>query len=310
MRILAISDRERFAAHFTPLTCPALRRNTGLAIRLAFAWSDEHGAGLAPLVQWSSWDGPLPYLLSPENRHARLRAILTEDGPWDAVLICPDHLEPMRKVKRLVSEIDWPDRPPLVIGWQHGQQNLTPQTSDYCDVMAAWGRDGATILRLGGDTVPVRVLGTPAFNHLTPELAEDRGYLLAHCGHDDGQPSLLTQAWMDRVADAAEGREIVVKIHCNDRTPPPADWPLIDRVTFAPREVHPLDLIRCCHALYLDYASTAAIVAMRLGKRLILDGPAERLAEYADSGNLRGLVAETDPQIIARNLVKLVEELR
>jgi len=309
MNLLFLADRERFWAHLAPVASHA--RELGHHVHAAIPWSDAHGAGLVPVAHWLDASDVRVHWLSPGNRRQRLRALLTAT-PWHSILLCPEHLEPMRQVKPLVlatrgpapevppagrEAVRVPGTPspprPIVFAMQHGlAQQFTPYTPDYCDHFLCWGELGRQVLNappppdsgLFPRPVPITVTGTAKFDSYRAADAEDHNFILAHAPHVYGQPSPVTYAWVQQMARdvnrAGYGRlDIRVKVHCND-----ADWNRMCVENRIPRNLfdwvrpdsHPRDALRTCTALYLDYPSTAWVEAQCYDKPVILESEARR----------------------------------
>lgn len=310
MNVLFIADRERFWAHFVPVARRLVE--LGHSAHAAIPWSPRHGPGLVPLAPWLHDAGVRVHWISPGNRHLRLPQLL-QSQRWDAVLVCPEHLVPMHHVKAILTAqrsglLD--DLAIPVIAMQHGLwQQFGPQTVEYCDAFLAWGPLTAELLVAGVDSaahVPITCTGTPKFDSYHPEDAEDHGFVLAHAGHSFGRPSRATPEWIRHVYDACRkefpGKRVVIKVHCNDDSR--LVRPELPDLTFASLLEHPRDLIRTCHALYLDYGSTAWVEALCYGKHILLDG---RAAEELHDRGLNDALSATGSAAI-RNIIAAIAQ--
>lgn len=272
MRILFVTDRQRFWRHFVPIVS-----------RLEAAGHDT-AAAAAPGKAFARLDRAADELVGAGCRNVRLWRRRTDmrrwlagilAAPWDVAVMCAEHLTPMRWVKPLLREAG---RTAPVLALQHGVACAPGhEWPDWCDHYLVWGRLGAEFFRdLPARGVPVHITGTPRFDFYQPDKAEDRGFILAIAGHTNARGGEICDEWLAAV-DAAcpAGRPIVVKVHPNDlaiETPAPRG-----RMTFVAAAQEPAELLRTCHAVYLDYPSTYWLEATGFGKPAILRGEAARV---------------------------------
>ena len=297
MNILFMASQWRFWQHFTPVISTLAA--SGHAVTAAIPGADPDGATT----------GNMAVKLLTAGATIRVRPGREHPGPWtkriltpppDAILLCPDHLDPMRRIKPILAERH--ANPPPVITMQHGlSQAFGPDTENWTDHYLCWGLLGAHICQTTHRLKnAVFVTGTPRFDAMTPAKTEDKGFILAHAGHVDGRGGRCNAAYLRRLLNACPGdRPIIVKIHPNDRdfpTPPP-----LGRITFVSHKIHPLELLRTCHALYLDYPSTCWLEARHFGKPVICDAQAAFLKKM----QLENALAATGPEA-TQNIINAI----
>ena len=271
MRILFITHQLRFWLHFTPVIQQLT--HDGHHALCAIPGRDRDGPSAEGIACTLSTMGADITMRPRKSGHiAWLKPILAQK--WSAIVICAEHMAPMNLVRPLVHKLP-PPHPP-VITMEHGlSQAASPQTHDRADHIMVWGRLGKQIIKSECDPgIPIHITGSPRFSAYTPENTHDDGFVLAIAGHVHATGGRITPQWIARVQEkcAHLGRPIVVKVHPNDSefTPPPDT----DRLRFVPQTQHPIEYLRSCSAVYLDYPSTTWLEAACLGKPIILDGEA------------------------------------
>lgn len=294
MKLLFMSDRERFWDHLVPVVVEMVRRGHHVAGAMA---PTAPRANVQGVLEKLDRAGANEILVRQDgaDSHVWAHALLT-DQDWDAVMVCPDHVTPMSRVKGLSRAAG---RTTPVIAIQHGLlQAPLPNHRDLIDAMLTWGYHGDEMLRpLREQGIRVVRTGTPRFDAFTPANARDEGYNIAIAGYTDAMGSEITPWWV-RQASLLLGalRELRIKVHPNDHLfVAPPDKSQLKYVVWVPDWY---EEVRACHAVYCSYPSTGALEAKLLGKGVIL-GPWAK--EIFDRYQVSGLLEPGDatPRICA-----------
>ena len=294
MNILFVSDRERFWANFYGAMRFLIDRGHTVEsamvpgkkwAQIDLAMEEMTRRGLDAAHVWS----PVPPTISLLNWYAGLLWMRR----WDAVVVCPEHLTPMRWTKWLLSQPAAPgieESPTPVIAMQHGLAQKPYQKQPvYCDQFLAWSEIQRDVM-LGGH-VHVTVTGTSRFERFRPEDATDEGHILAiapsptdEWGHGPGGE------WLERVKAMATGRMVIVKVHPNDLTfTPPPDTP---ELAWLPADQPPHEAMRTAHAVYMEYPSSCLLEAKAYGKKLILTDWPQQFVDALEPGDAAPRLAD------------------
>jgi len=270
MKILFLTDRDRFWWHFTPVIAELVQRGHygAAAMAPANAYANApasvealNAAGASSVQVWEKGHGDMM---------AWTRKLPLDPG-WDVVVVCAEHLAPMRWIKPLYAERGWPQK---VIGMQHGvYQQVYPQLHEYADVMMAWGDCGRDLLYPAHEQgVRVVKTGTPRFDRFTPEQAVDDGFDLALAGHTDAMGGEITPWYVRHVLEVFRptSRPLVIKVHPNDRAYQPPDD--TEGIRWISHDRPPWDAMRRCSRCYLSYPSSQWLEVTGYGKPCLL-GP-------------------------------------